>query len=80
MSSLISKKSESRSLLLKTLTVFFFVSVFKKTRQNVAYFICLAYLCNEKGNLWVCFVIPFVMRFVACGVCSFYGLCNIIGL
>ena len=73
------KKSESRSLLLKTLTVFFVCQFSKITWQNVAYFICFAYLCDAKGNLWVCFVIPFVMRFVACGVCEFYGLWQPLG-
>ena len=48
------KNSETLSRLLKTMTALF-VSVFKKIRQNVAYFICFAYLCNTKGNLWLCF-------------------------
>ena len=79
MSSLLSRKIRETGFSFESYDFFLSVLV-EKARQNVAYFICFAYLCNAKGNLWLCFVIPFVARFVACGVCSFYGLCNIIRL
>ena len=74
------KNSESLSRLLKTMTVLFFVLVFEKNTTKCCMFYAICVPLQRKRKFMVCFVIPFVMRFMACGVCSFYGLCNIIGL
>ena len=53
-------------------------SLIEKHDRMLRFFICFAYLCSAKGILWVCFVIPFVMRFV--GVAFVYFMACVISL